>query len=82
MMVNSALPANPTSSTRSSKNSPTCALITMIIAAILHDVIEDTETAKDHVGAEFGEDVAELVDGKQADAGFSPAEAHAEYFPK
>jgi guanosine-3',5'-bis(diphosphate) 3'-pyrophosphohydrolase len=34
-----------------------------IIAAILHDTIEDTETAKDHIAHEFGEDVAELVDG-------------------
>ena len=34
-----------------------------IIAAILHDVIEDTPTAKDHIVTEFGEDVAELVDG-------------------
>jgi guanosine-3',5'-bis(diphosphate) 3'-pyrophosphohydrolase len=34
-----------------------------IIAAILHDTIEDTETAKDHIASEFGEIVAELVDG-------------------
>lgn len=34
-----------------------------IIAAILHDTIEDTETAKAHIASEFGEDVAELVDG-------------------
>ena len=34
-----------------------------IIAAILHDVIEDTATAKEQVASEFGEDVAELVDG-------------------
>lgn len=34
-----------------------------IIAAILHDVIEDTPTAKDHLEKQFGEDVAELVDG-------------------
>ncbi|MGB0752304.1 MAG: HD domain-containing protein, partial [Gammaproteobacteria bacterium] len=57
----------------------------VIIAAILHDVIEDTETAKDHVGAEFGEDVAELVDGvsKLTQVSFSSkAEAHAEYFRK
>ena len=34
-----------------------------IMAAILHDVIEDTATAKEQLAAEFGEDVAELVDG-------------------
>ncbi len=34
-----------------------------IIAAILHDVIEDTPTAKEQVAADFGKDVAELVDG-------------------
>jgi len=34
-----------------------------ITAAILHDVIEDTPTAKEHLAAEFGKDVAALVDG-------------------
>lgn len=34
-----------------------------IQAAILHDVIEDTETAKEQIKTEFGDDVAELVDG-------------------
>ncbi|GMR20099.1 MAG: bifunctional GTP diphosphokinase/guanosine-3',5'-bis pyrophosphate 3'-pyrophosphohydrolase [Gammaproteobacteria bacterium] len=34
-----------------------------IIAAILHDVIEDTGTAKEQLAEKFGEDVAELVDG-------------------
>ena len=34
-----------------------------IVAAILHDVIEDTSTAKSQVAAIFGESVAELVDG-------------------
>jgi GTP pyrophosphokinase len=34
-----------------------------IIAAILHDVIEDTPTPKDQLAAHFGADVAELVDG-------------------
>lgn len=57
----------------------------VLIAAILHDVIEDTETAKEHVGKAFGEDVAELVDGvsKLTQVSFkSKAEAHAEYFRK
>jgi guanosine-3',5'-bis(diphosphate) 3'-pyrophosphohydrolase len=34
-----------------------------IVAAILHDVIEDTPTAKNQLAQEFGERVAELVDG-------------------
>ncbi|HYL03240.1 MAG TPA: bifunctional (p)ppGpp synthetase/guanosine-3',5'-bis(diphosphate) 3'-pyrophosphohydrolase [Steroidobacteraceae bacterium] len=34
-----------------------------IVAAILHDVIEDTPTPKDQLAATFGADVAELVDG-------------------
>lgn len=34
-----------------------------IVAAILHDVIEDTENSKEQIASEFGEDVAELVDG-------------------
>jgi len=34
-----------------------------IVAAILHDVIEDTENSKEQIASQFGEDVAELVDG-------------------
>ncbi len=34
-----------------------------LIAAILHDVIEDTPTAKAEIAAAFGEIVADLVDG-------------------
>ena len=34
-----------------------------LMAAILHDVIEDTETAKDQLEHEFGREIAELVDG-------------------
>jgi len=56
-----------------------------IIAAILHDVIEDTPTPKQNLIIEFGEEVAELVDGvsklTQIDFG-SRAEAQAENFRK
>jgi len=34
-----------------------------LVAAILHDVIEDTPTPKDRLAERFGADVAELVDG-------------------
>lgn len=34
-----------------------------IVAAILHDVMEDTKTAKEGIVDAFGKDVAELVDG-------------------
>ncbi len=56
-----------------------------IVAAILHDVIEDTQTAKDEIAERFGADVAELVDGvsKLDHIQFrSRAEAHAESFRK
>jgi RelA/SpoT family (p)ppGpp synthetase len=56
-----------------------------IIAAILHDVIEDTAIAKEEIGATFGRDVAELVDGvsKLTQIEFeSQAEAQAENFRK
>ncbi len=56
-----------------------------IVAAILHDVIEDTPTAKQQLVDEFGEEVAELVDGvsKLTQVQFeSKAEAQAENFRK
>jgi GTP pyrophosphokinase len=56
-----------------------------IIAGILHDVIEDTPTAKEQLAREFGQDVAELVDGvsKLTHLTFeSVAEAQAENFRK
>jgi len=56
-----------------------------IIAAILHDVIEDTPTLKEHLVDEFGEEVADLVDGvsKLTKIDFrSRAEAQAENFRK
>jgi len=56
-----------------------------IIAAILHDVIEDTSTAKEQLVIEFGEEVADLVDGvsKLTQVKFeSRLEAQAENFRK
>ena len=56
-----------------------------ILAALLHDVIEDTATAKEHIAHEFGAEVAELVDGvsKLTQIQFeSRAEEQAENFRK
>ena len=56
-----------------------------LMAAILHDVIEDTATAKEQLEREFGAEVAELVDGvsKLTHLNFeSKAEAQAENFRK
>jgi guanosine-3',5'-bis(diphosphate) 3'-pyrophosphohydrolase len=56
-----------------------------IIAGMLHDVIEDTDTLKEAVISEFGEEVGELVDGvsKLTQIKFeSQAEAQAENFRK
>ena len=56
-----------------------------LIAALLHDVIEDTPTAKDQITKLFGEEVAELVDGvsKLTNIEFeSRLEAQAENFRK
>lgn len=56
-----------------------------IMAAILHDVIEDTPTAKEQIHEQFGHEVAELVDGvsKLTDLTFSSKkEAQAENFRK
>jgi len=56
-----------------------------LMAAILHDVIEDTATAKEHLAETFGDDIAELVDGvsKLTQIDFpSRAEAQAASFQK
>ena len=56
-----------------------------IVAAILHDVIEDTGTPKEQIEAEFGEEITALVDGvsKLTQIKFeSQAEAQAENFRK
>jgi len=56
-----------------------------LMAAILHDVIEDTPTAKTQLAEEFGPEIAELVDGvsKLTQIKFrSRAEAQAENFRK
>jgi guanosine-3',5'-bis(diphosphate) 3'-pyrophosphohydrolase len=56
-----------------------------IMAALLHDVIEDTTTGKEHLARRFGKEVADLVDGvsKLDQIAFrSRAEAQAESFRK
>lgn len=56
-----------------------------LMAALLHDVIEDTEVSKEELAAQFGESVADLVDGvsKLTQIEFkSKAEAQAENFRK
>jgi guanosine-3',5'-bis(diphosphate) 3'-pyrophosphohydrolase len=56
-----------------------------LMAAMLHDVIEDTGIAKEALTAQFGESVAELVDGvsKLTQMTFeTKAEAQAENFQK
>lgn len=56
-----------------------------IMATLLHDVIEDTPVTKEELTAQFGEDVAALVDGvsKLTQIKFeSKAEAQAENFRK
>lgn len=56
-----------------------------IMAAILHDVIEDTETAREQLVERFGEEVAALVDGVSKLTNIqsiSKAEAQAESFRK
>lgn len=55
-----------------------------LMAALLHDVIEDTSIPKHTLGKEFDNDVAELVDGvsKLKQMFHSRAEAQAENFQK
>lgn len=56
-----------------------------LIAAILHDVIEDTEFNKQDIAERFGEDIAEIIDGvtKLGKLAFdNPQEAQAENFRK
>ncbi|MGA5703517.1 RelA/SpoT family protein [Peterkaempfera bronchialis] len=56
---------------------------TTLVASLLHDTVEDTEMTLDQVRAEFGEEVAYLVDGvtKLAKVDFGAA-AEAETFRK
>lgn len=55
-----------------------------LMAALLHDVIEDSDTNKSKLGEEFGSAVAEIVDGvsKLTKIFSSRAEAQAENFQK
>jgi guanosine-3',5'-bis(diphosphate) 3'-pyrophosphohydrolase len=59
--------------------------VASIVAALLHDTVEDTLTTLDQIEAEFGGEVAELVDGvtKISQVSFtSRAEKQAENFRK
>ena len=56
-----------------------------IAAALLHDVIEDTPTARDQIVQQFGGDIAHLVDGVSKLthlSGMSKSEEQAENFSK
>ena len=55
-----------------------------VMAALLHDVIEDSDTSKATLGEQFGQPVAEIVDGvsKLSKLFSSRAEAQAENFQK
>lgn len=55
-----------------------------IIAAILHDTVEDTEVTEELITAEFGETVARLVDGvtKLKSSGMSKRQSQAATFHK
>ncbi len=55
-----------------------------LMAALLHDIIEDTDADKTHLREQFGEAVAEIVDGvsKLSKMFSSRAEAQAENFQK
>ncbi|NKC00420.1 MAG: RelA/SpoT family protein [Pseudomonadales bacterium] len=55
-----------------------------IMAALLHDVIEDSDTSKTQLGKQFGEQVADLVDGvsKLSKIFSTRDEAQAENFQK
>jgi len=56
-----------------------------LMAAILHDVIEDTPTMKEQLAKEFGDEIAELVDGVSKLTQFdfkTQAEAQAANFRK
>ncbi len=56
-----------------------------IIAGLLHDVVEDTDTPVDEIRQRFGDDVAELVDGVTKLprlSGEGPRAAQAENFQK
>ena len=64
--ASSAAPARPSSTTRGAppRSAPSCSLDEeTIAAALLHDVVEDTDTDIKEVRDEFGDEVAQLVEG-------------------
>jgi len=56
---------------------------TAIVAALLHDVVEDTETSLDEIGDKFGERIRKIVDGlTKLDGSYNPDSEQAENFRK
>ncbi len=56
---------------------------TAIVAALLHDVVEDTEVTLDQIRAKFGQKIATIVDGlTKLDGMYSVASPQAENFKK
>lgn len=56
---------------------------TAIVAALLHDVVEDTDVSLDQISDQFGEKIANIVDGlTKLKHDFSPTNLQAENFKK
>ncbi len=56
---------------------------TAIVAALLHDVVEDTETSLDEIGEKFGDRIRKIVDGlTKLDGSYNPDSEQAENFRK
>jgi GTP diphosphokinase / guanosine-3',5'-bis(diphosphate) 3'-diphosphatase len=56
---------------------------TAIVSALLHDVVEDTETSLDEIEEKFGERIRKIVDGlTKLDSSFNPDSEQAENFKK
>jgi guanosine-3',5'-bis(diphosphate) 3'-pyrophosphohydrolase len=54
----------------------------LVVAAILHDIVEDTPTTIDEIRKEFGSPVANLVKAVTNEPGGNRAERHKKTYPK